>query len=770
MADSANIVTNVTDGTTIGANMTDGVTVNTSVIEATAITAQIVSGAKGDKGDTGATGPAGAQGVQGVKGDTGATGATGTKGDTGDVGPQGIQGIQGVQGLKGDTGDTGAIGPKGDTGDTGAQGIQGDPGVVQSIVAGSNITVDNTDPANPIVESPSAVESVNSKIGTVVLTQDDIGDGTTAKRYTATEKTKLSGIETGAQVNTVSPTNTVALTNKDLTGAGNTFPTLNQSTTGNATTATRLQTARTINGVSFNGTANITVADSTKVPTTRTVNGKSLSADIALAKADVGLGSVDNTSDANKPVSIATQAAMDLKEDHSTITRENAGQSSTYHAFGDSITAGTHSSDAATKSYPALFAAMKGWSFTNHGAPGHRSNDSGILDPIYQTIVGQTGNYSMMIGTNDAIYNGADLGYIDTFRGTILSEALWLSIPDSHKYTGAELTKTGTWAQFASIPVGTDTLYSTSTVGATVSADVNGTAVYVCTIANQTGGKSFDISVDGIVMAHYDANEHLSVHTRDDGGTHTLYTIRISGLQPGGHSVLVTASTGGAYIAWIGGNGYPKKAAGPNLYLSSTTRATDTYYASKTDYNDKTIALHNAMIVDVINCLSKDGLNVTYVDSMSSINRTTDIDTDGLHPVDSGYVKIADAFFEAASSFAKPRDRGGTMIDPGWVNLAYATGWVGLGTQYAPLSYKKIADNIYLRGLPKKSSGSIVKNDVFATLPQHLRPSYITFLIQRSSAGTPIGLAIATTGAVSADNNVAASMTYISLDSSTYSL
>lgn len=36
-----------------------------------------------------------------------------------------------------------------------------------------------------------------------------------------------------------------------------TFPTLNQSTSGNAATATALQTARTIGGVSFNGTANI---------------------------------------------------------------------------------------------------------------------------------------------------------------------------------------------------------------------------------------------------------------------------------------------------------------------------------------------------------------------------------------------------------------------------------------------------------------------------------------------------------------------------------
>lgn len=37
------------------------------------------------------------------------------------------------------------------------------------------------------------------------------------------------------------------------------FPTFNQSTTGNAATATALETARTINGTSFDGTANITV-------------------------------------------------------------------------------------------------------------------------------------------------------------------------------------------------------------------------------------------------------------------------------------------------------------------------------------------------------------------------------------------------------------------------------------------------------------------------------------------------------------------------------
>lgn len=41
---------------------------------------------------------------------------------------------------------------------------------------------------------------------------------------------------------------------------------------------------------------------------------------LALVKADVGLGNVDNTSDANKPVSTATQTVLNAKADSSTVT------------------------------------------------------------------------------------------------------------------------------------------------------------------------------------------------------------------------------------------------------------------------------------------------------------------------------------------------------------------------------------------------------------------------------------------------------------------
>lgn len=55
--------------------------------------------------------------------------------------------------------------------------------------------------------------------------------------------------------------------------------------------------------------------DENLVPKTRKVNDHALSGDITITKGDVGLGNVDNTSDAGKPISTATQTALDLKAD-----------------------------------------------------------------------------------------------------------------------------------------------------------------------------------------------------------------------------------------------------------------------------------------------------------------------------------------------------------------------------------------------------------------------------------------------------------------------
>lgn len=97
---------------------------------------------RGPQGIQGATGPQGLQGeagINGVNGQQGPQGEPGPKGDTGDQGPAGP------------TGGQGPIGPKGDKGD------KGDPGAVESVNAGTNITVTPDTTGNVTVNAPDAI-------------------------------------------------------------------------------------------------------------------------------------------------------------------------------------------------------------------------------------------------------------------------------------------------------------------------------------------------------------------------------------------------------------------------------------------------------------------------------------------------------------------------------------------------------------------------------------------------------------------------------------
>lgn len=86
------------------------------------------------------------------------------------------------------------------------------------------------------------------------------------------DKVKLNGIATGATANSASTTTpkangTAAVGTDTKFARGDHVHPAQTTITGNAGSATKLQTARTINGVAFNGTANINTFDSSyKVP------------------------------------------------------------------------------------------------------------------------------------------------------------------------------------------------------------------------------------------------------------------------------------------------------------------------------------------------------------------------------------------------------------------------------------------------------------------------------------------------------------------------
>ena len=275
---------------------------------------QGAQGNVGPQGQQGVAGPKGDQGDQGVQGNPGATGAKGDKGDQGNIGPTGNTGSQGPQGLigpEGPQGDTGDIGPEGPQGEPGPEGPQGEPGPAGSgsgdvsstltLTAGAGLTGGGDLSANRTF-SVGAAAGINVTADAVGLTipvaavhggtgQMDYAVGDVLYAQTTTTLAKLIAAATGNVLlsGTAPSWGKVGLT----THVSGTLP-IASGGTGTATgisaaTQTALDLKAPLASPAFTGT-----------PT-------------GVSKAHVGLGNVDNTSDANKPVSTAQAAADALR-------------------------------------------------------------------------------------------------------------------------------------------------------------------------------------------------------------------------------------------------------------------------------------------------------------------------------------------------------------------------------------------------------------------------------------------------------------------------
>jgi hypothetical protein len=135
---------------------------------------------------------------------------------------------------------------------------------VQSVANGSYLTGGGG--ASEGTALTLGVDATNLNTASKVVARDASGNfaaGTITAALTGNASTATT-LQTARTIGGVSFNGAANINLAGVNTAGN------QNTSGNAATATvatTLQTARTINGVSFNGSANITVADSTKLPT-----------------------------------------------------------------------------------------------------------------------------------------------------------------------------------------------------------------------------------------------------------------------------------------------------------------------------------------------------------------------------------------------------------------------------------------------------------------------------------------------------------------------
>jgi hypothetical protein len=155
-----------------------------------------------------------------------------------------------------------------------------------------------------------AVASVNGQTGVVVLDADDISDASTTNKFaTASEKTKIGFISVTQvvdldQIESDTITNNAKVSNATHTGdvTGSTTLTIANDAVTNAKMANMATKT-------YKGRTSGTTGDP------EDVSVATLKTDLVLVKGDVGLGSVDNTADLDKPISTATQTALNLKQD-----------------------------------------------------------------------------------------------------------------------------------------------------------------------------------------------------------------------------------------------------------------------------------------------------------------------------------------------------------------------------------------------------------------------------------------------------------------------
>ena len=288
----------------------------------------------------------------------------------------------------------------------------------------------------------------------------------------------------------------------------------------------------------------------------------------------------------------------------------------TYHAFGDSITVGT----GGTNPYPNTIAADNGWTLTNQAQVGVQSGfvNSGEIFPHENP--GDTGNPidTILIGTND-VGNGIgpyELEYINNLESAVS----WLGIGTSDKMQASSCTLAGNWyfvpSYMPSGSMGTSVISSTASC---VFTPRNG----VLYAWYQSAG--FTYSIDG---------GSPQTGTPSNLTSQTIALLRITGLSAGPHTLLITDTSGLTRFTGVGTP--PATQTCCRILLGGVLREQNDTLAATT-------AAYDADAQTAYSALYADGINVAFVPVRNYVNDTTDM-ADSLHPNNSGYAKLVQAF------------------------------------------------------------------------------------------------------------------------------
>jgi len=308
--------------------------------------------------------------------------------------------------------------------------------------------------------------------------------------------------------------------------------------------------------------------------------------------------------------------------------------------FGDSITAGYGASNPPVTGYVPLLDAALGLTGTNYATNGSMAADQAI---VAHSIRPAASDFStLMIGVNDCqrYLSVAQQNYYKAFVTDIIVS---LTMPNITTARNANVIRSGAWSN--SSPLWSTGLQSVTT-GNSLTATISGSRIYIGTILQEYMGQAItgtaNVLIDGTIVGTVTSNG-LAMDTglgasygpaafafNTVPGSHTIQLVQTTSANPSGSGL------NSLYIEYITGS---DQLANASLYLSNITQ---TFQTSNPCPSSST-AIFNGILTGLVSQFSSDGRMIALVDS-NSVVLQNDLNTDGIHPNDNGYLKIKNAF------------------------------------------------------------------------------------------------------------------------------
>jgi trimeric autotransporter adhesin len=466
--------------------------------------------------------------------------------------------------LTGPTGAKGLQGLPGADGAAGAQGIQGIQGLTGSV---ANVAA---------ISGTSTANGASITSGELSLAPADATNG--------------GIVTTGAQIFAGAKTfNTI------ITGSIN----------GNATTATKLATARNINGVAFDGSSDVTIPATGAIPYTGATQG-----------VDLGV--------------------YDLKVNGLTVGHGNGNIASNTASGNEALASNTTGSGNTASGYNALYSNTTGSFNTATGYVALKSNTTGN----YNSASGNSTLYSNTEGSantasgNEALYSNTE-GSANTASG---NEALYSNTMGNFNTatgftalfsntTGANNTASGYRALKANTTGGYNTASGTSALYSNTTGANNTATGHIALYANTTGSKNTASGLGALYSnteaANNTATGYVSLYSNTTGSDNTA----------NGFRALYTNTTGtnntasGRDALYANTTGSNNTASGYSALDANTTGSYNTAIGNGADVGSGALtnatAIGNQASVSVSNTIQLGNTSVTNVNTSGTLTAGT---------------------------------------------------------------------------------------------------------------------------------------------------